>query len=651
MMNLGRGTVILALILWATETATFASAPPAPPRALERAPGLKLDLGWPVTSYARNITRNWLLVAPESNPGMLGMLRDRDRAPYRDLLPWSGEFAGKYLTGATQVLRLTNDPALRARLEAFVPEMIACQDEADGYLGPFPRDSRLTGSAPNIQGKPGGTWDAWGHYHAMLGLITWSDLTGDREALAAARRIGDLLCDRFLGEKSPRLVDTGATEMNLAPAHALMLLHERTGEPRHRDLARQLIEEFTATAPDGKPLAGDYLRAGLAGVPFFQTPKPRWESLHPMLALAEVGAQTGSKDHVQAFESLWWSIVATDRHNNGGFSSGEQAQGDPFHRGAIETCCTIAWMALTLDRLRLTGDPKAADELELSTLNSVLGLYSPSGRWSTYDTPMDGTRRSSTQDIVFQARPGTPELNCCSVNAARGVGLLSEWALMSTRDGGLALNWYGPGTMRASVGEGQNVTLRIDSSHPGSGHVEIGMEFETTVSFPLKLRVPAWSERTSLTVNGEAITDVRAGSYVTLARDWKTGDRLALDLDMAPRAWVGERACADRVSIYRGPVLLTFDPVFNASIAGGDPPPIDLKALGREGWGDPIAEARAMVAVDVPAIGGGRVRLVDFASAGADGSPYRSWLRAGPMPPPLPFSMELPLPARRLGEE
>ena len=45
----------------------------------------------------------------------------------------------------------------------------------------------------------------------------------------------------------------------------------------------------------------------------------------------------------KAFENLWWSICKLDRHNNGGFSSGEQAQGNPYHPGAIETCCTVAW--------------------------------------------------------------------------------------------------------------------------------------------------------------------------------------------------------------------------------------------------------------------------------------------------------------------
>ena len=98
-----------------------------------------------------------------------------------------------------------------------------------------------------------------------------------------------------------------------------------------------------------------------------------------MLALAELARISGDDKYRKAFTNLWWSIARLDRHNNGGFSSGEQAQGNPYHPGAIETCCTIAWMAMTVEMLRLTGDPIAADELELSTLNSAMGLFSPDG--------------------------------------------------------------------------------------------------------------------------------------------------------------------------------------------------------------------------------------------------------------------------------
>jgi DUF1680 family protein len=80
--------------------------------------------------------------------------------------------------------------------------------------------------------------------------------------------------------------------------------------------------------------------------------------------------------------------------------------------------------------LKLTGDPHAADELELAMLNGGLGAQHPSGRWWTYNTPMDGAREASAHTIVFQARAGTPELNCCSVNGPR-VNTVVEYPLLS----------------------------------------------------------------------------------------------------------------------------------------------------------------------------------------------------------------------------
>ncbi|WP_165229220.1 beta-L-arabinofuranosidase domain-containing protein [Aquisphaera insulae] len=617
---------ILAVLLASTVAATALADDPLQP-SLRPARTNTTAINGPVGGYLDRITENWLLPAPAGNPAILAMFADRDRQPYRNLLPWSGEFAGKYLTGATAVLRVTNDARLRGLLERFVAEFVSHQD-ADGYLGPFPKTSRLTGTAPNIEAKQGPTWDAWGHYHAIVGLLAWYDLTGDAKALAAARKIGDLFVNRFLGSKSPRLVDTGSTEMNLAPAHGLMLLYEHTKEPKYLELARQFVAEFAATGPDGKPLAGDYLRRGLAGDEFFRLPKPRWESLHPLLTLAELardGKTPEAADARKAFTNLWWSIARLDRHNNGGFSSGEQAQGNPYHQGAIETCCTIAWMANSVAMLELTGDPIAADELELSTLNSAIGMYTPSGRWSTYNTPMDGDRKANSHEIVFQARPGSPELNCCSVNAARGLGMLSEWALMEGPDGRLTLNWYGPGTYTTELPSKIRLKLEALSDYPRSGKVRVRVEPEQPGHFALRLRIPHWSSRTKVAVNGEPVDRVKPATYLELDRTWKAGDEIALELDMAPHVWAGEKESAGRVSVYRGPILLAFDPRFNPG-RPADPPSLGKTiALGK--LVDWTAPPTPIILVEA-STEAGPILLCDFASAGADGSPYRSWLRA-----------------------
>ena len=231
----------------------------------------------------------------------------------------------------------------------------------------------------------------------MLGLLLWSEETHDADALRTATRIGDLFCRRFLGDQKPRLVDTGSTEMNLAPVHSLCLLYRTTGESRYLDLAKQLTDEFAAHDDSGKPLAGDYINAARSQE-FFQTPKPRWESLHPILSLPELYYLTGDDSYRQAFEHWWWSIVKLDRHNNGGFSSGEQAQGNPYHQGAIETCCTIAWMAMTTEMLKLTGNSVVADELELSTLNSASACtHRPGDGQPTIRRWMASVRRARTK--------------------------------------------------------------------------------------------------------------------------------------------------------------------------------------------------------------------------------------------------------------
>jgi len=531
-----------------TTTSTQAAA------RLERPADAAYEIGGPLRKQIDGVVENWLIPAPEKNPAMTEMFADRDKQPYRNLLPWSGEFFGKYLTASAQMIRLTGNKRLQATVEKVVARTMALQAE-DGYLGPWPKDFHLRKGAPNCerfnlpQVEP---WDAWGHYHAMIGLLLWHQDTGDPKALASARRIGDLLCARFLDNPKERLHDTGEHEMNQAPVHALAWLHRLTGEERYLRMARQIATEF------GIPPAGDYLNAPLAGKEFWEMPKPRWESLHPIMGLSELYLATGKDEYRKAFEHLWWSILRGDRHNTGGFSSGEKATGNPYAPGAIETCCTIAWLAMSVEMLRLTGNPIVADEIELSTLNTVVGLHSPDGAWCTYNTPMDGTREPSTTTIAFQKRPGSEQLNCCSVNAARGFGMISDWALMQeAAPAALVLNWYGPSTISVTVA-GVPVKLRQETDYPRQGRIVLHVEPREEAQFVLKLRIPHWSAATTCSVNGKEVA-AQAGSYCALDRRWKPGDRVTLELDMRLRAWAGERECAGKVALHRGPLLLASD--------------------------------------------------------------------------------------------
>jgi uncharacterized protein len=573
-----------------------------------------------------------------ANPGLLSMFDARDREPQPNLVPWAGEFVGKYLISGIQAMRMSDDARLAATVTQVVNRLIRSQAD-DGYIGPFRKEERLRGH-----------WDLWGHYHCVLALLMWHEHNGDPNALAAARKAADLICNTYL-DTGRRMIEAGSDEMNLAIIHALGWIYRITKEDRYLRMVREIEKDWER--------GGDYLRVGLAGTEFFQSPRPRWESLHNIQGLVELYRITGERKYRDAFEHHWRSIARWDLRNTGGFSSGEQATGNPYAPTAIETCCTIAWMALSLDMLALAGDARVADLLELATFNAWAGAQHPSGRWCTYNTPMDGTREASAHSIVFQSRAGTPELNCCSVNGPRGWGMLSEWAFMRSADG-YVVNWLAtasfifsdsnaplsPITVPAddlpspsAVGpQDSNRSRRIlfvQGNYPVESTVTIHMELDQEEEFTLRIRIPEWSRHSRAWLNDGELESPQPGEYLTLRRKWQSRrakpDSIRLELDFTPRAVPGAKETAGSISVYRGPLLLAVDQRHNSF---DDIPRIEPAALvgmqiqprttNQTLWNalDPLLLAQ------VRAVDGRTVTLCDFASAGALGTHYHSWLPA-----------------------
>ena len=87
---------------------------------------------------------------------------------------------------------------------------------------------------------------------------------------------------------------------------------------------------------------------------------------------------------------------------------------------------------------------------------------------------------------------------------------------------------------------------------------------------------------------------------------------------MSPYFWVGERECRGKTSIYRGPILLTYDRRYN-EFDIGDLPHLDGKEL--EGsfakWEGRLPP---FMLLSFPSTDGRDVRLCDYGSAGLGGS-------------------------------
>ncbi len=547
------------------------------------------------------ISRNWLVGIRQTNPAILDMFRDRELAPYRDLLPWSGEFAGKYLTGAHAIYQVTQNAELLAYVQSFLDELLSLQ-APDGYLGCYRQECRLTGAFSQQPEKSGCTWDAWSHYHIMYGLYVWYQETGDRRCWDAVLRIAHLFLRSFYGQK-PSLVSIGNSEMNLAVYHMFALLYRETGEEQYLDFARHIEEDLRS------PQAGDYLRLALAGQEFYQGPKPRWESLHVIMGFAELYRATNDEQYLQAACQIVNSILRTDVHNTGAFSTEEQAVGHPYQNGNIETCCVVAFNALAAQVYSLTGNPLLADHLERSHYNAVLGYYSPTGRWSTYNTPMDGVKCANYHSIVFQSRPGSPELNCCSVNAPRGVGLIASWALME-EEGTLYINQYE--AMQAQTQAG--LSISIGGDYPCGCRVTV--QLDGGVRQKIRFRIPSWSRQTIVQLGQEEFRPA-PGAYWELERQW-SGETLLFAFDFTPRLEPGARDYQDCYSVLAGPVLYAWDRARNPALPFG-PPALSSRQLLQS---KPQRAEDGAIVLRLP----GGAELVDFQHAGVSGSAYQTWL-------------------------
>ncbi len=562
-----------------------------------------------IAALTQGVTDNFLLGLRESNPALLQMFRDKNTAPYRRLLPWSGEFVGKYLTSTALIYRLLGDERLREESLAVAAELLTCQ-EPNGYLGPYPKAHQLTGTVPAIpelddpipENTAVDSWDAWGHYHIMTGLLAWYDITGDKALLDCVLRMAELFMRVFYGDTGRRLIDIGWPEMNLAPYHIFARLYNRTGQQRYLDFAKEV--ELDCADERG----GNYLHYAQQNLPFYQCPKPRWESLHAILGFAEMAHAVDDPGYLAAAQQIFDSILETDVHNTGGFSTFEQAVGNPYKFGAVETCCVVAYNALALQLYGETGDGRYVDHLEKSLYNAMAGSFNKTGRWSTYNTPMEGFRRANFHEIGFQCRPGGPELNCCSVNAPRGLGMLADWAWV-LQDGALLINYYGAGSI--TTVEGDHITVEGDYPFDGQLHIKASL----TGGKKLRLRIPGFAGE-GMTVSGDF---VREGEYFESAGSEVDAE---MYIPLLIRIEKGAEDCAGRYCIYRGPLLLGYDRASNPDADLNSIPTLTMRQLESAAI---TRGAKGGLTLTVP-LRPKEIRLQDFYTLGQTGSWYTTWL-------------------------
>jgi hypothetical protein len=364
--------------------------------------------GWLGTRVDRNARRR-LMEADEA--GMLAGFRKRPGAQ-----AWIGEHAGKFLHAACLATRNRPFPALAAKRDRIAKALIAAQ-EPDGYLGTYLPEKRF-GLYPDAD------WDVWVHKYCLIGLLAWHDATGNRDALRACERIGDLLMREFpVGGKTLASAGTHRGMAATSVLEPIVLLHRRTGNPALLDFARRIVAQWEQ--PGGPGIATS-LRAG-KGVERTANAKA-YEMLSNLVGLCELARTTGERSLIEPVRAAWVDIVQNHRYITGSMSRHEHF-GDDFDlpNGATsnvgETCVTTTWIQLNAHLLRLTGEPAYAAEIERSLWNHLAAAQRPDGAQWCYYTALEGTK------------PYGPGINCCVSSGPRAMAMAPSLAVMADAKG------------------------------------------------------------------------------------------------------------------------------------------------------------------------------------------------------------------------
>lgn len=462
---------------------------------------------------------------------------------------WQSEFWGKWMNSAALAYRYKPTPRLLNIMKTAVDKLVATQDH-NGYIGNYAPEHHLA------------EWDIWGRKYCILGLLDFYDITKDKKALVAARREADCLIAE-LKDCGKSIVALG-NHRGMAASSVLKpvcYLYARTGEKKYLDFAQEIVREWESS--DGPRLISR------AGVPVGERfPKPdyanwyKWsqgQKAYEMMScyegLLELYRLTGNESYKEAVEKTWQSIMDTEINITGSGSSMESwFGGKPIQYIPIkhyqETCVTATWIKLSRQLLMLTGDSKYADAIEQSLYNALLGAMRPDGSdWAKY-TPLSGQRLQGSEQCGMG-------LNCCVASGPRGLFTVPQTAVMRSTDG-IVVNLYMPGTYRVHSPKNSIVTLVQDGGYPVTGEMQMTLEIKRPETLTLALRIPAWSDENSVSVNGRVVENVRSGEYLRLTREWRDGDRISLNLDMSARLHrLGEKP--EYLAITRGPIVLARD--------------------------------------------------------------------------------------------
>ncbi|WP_460502195.1 glycoside hydrolase family 127 protein [Hymenobacter agri] len=503
----------------------------------------------------------------------------------------SGKFATTYpfddtdiyktIEGASYSLSLYPDEHLREYVDALIAKVAAAQ-EPDGYLYTArtidPAHPHAWAGKERWEKERELSHELYNSGHLYEAAVAHYQATGQKNLLNIALKNADLVCSVF-----------GPGKRAVAPGHeivemGLVKLYRTTGQAKYLQTAKFFIDQ-RGQYKGYDPESTDEWKNGQ----YWQDDKPvvaqteaeghavRAEYLYS--AMADVAALTGDKPLLAAVDTIWRNMVSKKMYVQGGTGAvggGERFGANyelPNATAYNETCASVADVYWQQRMFQLHGDAKYADVMEKVLYNGLISGVGLDGKSFFYTNAMQIKGGTGSKDTE-PARSGWFDCSCCPTNLARLFPSLPGY-VYGQHDKDVYVNLFVSSTTNLTVGK-QPVQLTQQNNYPWAGDLKFTVSPARRADFTLLLRVPGWARGQAMPsslynfadaapaapvvikVNGQPISYTLRNGYAVLARQWRKGDVVEMNLPMDVRRVVADPNVKDdlgKVALQRGPIV------------------------------------------------------------------------------------------------
>jgi uncharacterized protein len=324
----------------------------------------------------------------------------------------------------------------------------------------------------------------------------------------------------------------------------LFLAYQRSGKAFYRDIAKQYLEDDTYFGP---------LSKGNNVLPF----EHAYSHVNAFSSAMQAYITLGSKMHLQAAKNGFEMLLKTQSFATGGWGPNETF-GEPgvgqlgdslssTHASFETPCGAYGHFKITRYLLRVTKDAQYGDSMERVLYNTILGAW---------PVQADGTSfyysdYATTGKKVWYGQ----KWPCCSGTLPQ---LAADYHLSTylRSANGVYVNLFTPSRVQWKDGGG-SYALQQETRYPFDNKVQIKVSASQPKEYTIYVRVPSWAAPDPvLSVNGKRVSEtVQPGSFASIRRTWKDGDRLELELPMPLRLEAVDANHPKIVALLRGPLV------------------------------------------------------------------------------------------------